>query len=143
MQHHFPIDFHGSGFTSSARFFGILPPRIRQILTSERLPRTMQMSCGLSLTTSHSAHNTAYCSDTAFRRRPAALTSIRLVHHRPLGRGSSNRAFRRRLPGSENGPCGSLCVDSIPREFLIQGGPQTDNRTALFGRRPYVAGITN
>ena len=59
--------FTGSGFNSSARFFGILPPRIRQILTNERLPQTMQTSCGLSLTTSHSAHNTACCSATAFR----------------------------------------------------------------------------
>jgi hypothetical protein len=42
------------------------------MLTSERLPQTKQMSCGLSLTTSHSAHNTACCSATAFRGWPAA-----------------------------------------------------------------------
>src|SRR5215469_552953 len=60
----------GSVF-SSARFLGTLPPKIRQILTSDRLPQTMQTSCGLSLTTSHSAHSTAYCSATAFRGRSA------------------------------------------------------------------------
>jgi hypothetical protein len=37
------------------------------MLNSERLPQTRQKSCGLSLTTSHSAHKTAFCSGTAFR----------------------------------------------------------------------------
>src|SRR5215813_3397345 len=40
---------------------------MRAMLNSERLPQTRQVSCGLSLTTSHSAHKTALCSGTAFR----------------------------------------------------------------------------
>ena len=31
-----------------------------------------------------------------------------MVHHRPLGRGSSCTAFCRRLPEGENGPSGSF-----------------------------------
>jgi hypothetical protein len=75
MQYNFLRDFQRFPLRCSARFFGILPPRIRQILTSERLPQTIQMSCGLSLTTSHSAHNTAYCRATVFRSRPAGRLS--------------------------------------------------------------------
>jgi len=40
------------------------------MLNSERLPQTKQVSWGLSLTTSHSAHRTAFCSTTALRNRP-------------------------------------------------------------------------
>src|ERR1700678_1079005 len=39
------------------------------MLNSERLPQTRHVSCGLSLTTSHSAHNTAFCKATAFNHR--------------------------------------------------------------------------
>src|SRR5580692_1485147 len=39
------------------------------MLNSERLPQTRHVSCGLSLTTSHSAHNTAFCKATALRHR--------------------------------------------------------------------------
>jgi hypothetical protein len=46
---------------------GSLPPSIRAMLNSEWLPQTRQVSCGLSLTTSHSTHKTAFCSGTAFR----------------------------------------------------------------------------
>ena len=50
----------GLGITNLARFFGRLLPNIRDMLMSERLPQIMQMSCGLSLTTSHSTHKTAF-----------------------------------------------------------------------------------
>src|SRR5713226_8772399 len=39
------------------------------MLNSEGLPQTRHLSCGLSLTTSHSAHRTAFCRATAFRGR--------------------------------------------------------------------------
>src|SRR5258708_1562389 len=39
------------------------------MLNTERLPQTRHVSCGLSLTTSHSAHNTAFCRAIALRRR--------------------------------------------------------------------------
>jgi len=39
------------------------------MLNSDGLPQTRQLSCGLSLTTSHSAHRTAFCRATAFRGR--------------------------------------------------------------------------
>jgi hypothetical protein len=46
---------------------GSLPPSMRATLNSEWLPQTRQVSCGLSLSTSHSTHKTAFCSGTAFR----------------------------------------------------------------------------
>src|SRR6516225_2521898 len=52
-----------------ARSWGSLPPKIRAMLNSDRLPQTRQMSCGLSLTTSHSAHRTAFCRGTLLRTR--------------------------------------------------------------------------
>src|ERR1700733_4082531 len=45
------------------------------MLNSERLPQTRHVSCGLSLTTSHSAHNPAYCKATALRHRPFSAPS--------------------------------------------------------------------
>src|ERR1700722_18485098 len=42
---------------------------MRAMLNSEELPHTRHRSCGLSLTTSHSAHNTAFCRATALRPR--------------------------------------------------------------------------
>jgi hypothetical protein len=48
--------------TKVARLLGSLPPKIRAMLNSEWLPHTMQTSSGLSLMTSNSAHNTAFCS---------------------------------------------------------------------------------
>jgi len=65
----FRVGSAGLGITSRARFFGRLPPSMRDMLTRERLPQTMQVSCGLSLTTSHSAHKTAFSSGTVFRTR--------------------------------------------------------------------------
>jgi len=53
-----------------ARFLERFPPNTRAMLKSERLPQTRHISWGLSLTTSHSAHNTAFCSATALRTRP-------------------------------------------------------------------------
>ena len=58
------------------------------------------------------------------------VTSIRLVHDKPLGRGSSYRAFCRRLPGCENGTCGSFCVYSPLRE--LQAGRSLINHLSLF-----------
>src|SRR5207249_8758426 len=52
-----------------ARSLGSLPPNIRAILNSDGLPQARQVACGLSLTTSHSAHKTAFCSGTALRTR--------------------------------------------------------------------------
>src|ERR1700722_10491067 len=45
------------------------------MLNSERLPQTRHVSSGLSLTTSHSAHNTAFCKATALRHRPFSAPS--------------------------------------------------------------------
>jgi hypothetical protein len=44
------------------------------MLTSDRLPQTIHRSCGLSLTTSHSAHKTAFCRATALRHRHTSET---------------------------------------------------------------------
>ena len=66
-----------SGLTGSikvARSTGRVPPSIRDMLTSDRLPQTIHRSCGLSLTTSHSAHNTAFCRATALRHRLTSET---------------------------------------------------------------------
>jgi hypothetical protein len=52
----------GSCVTKVARLLGSSPPKIRAMPNSEWLPQTMPTSCGLSLMTSHSAHNTAFCS---------------------------------------------------------------------------------
>jgi len=57
--------------TKVARSLGRFPPNIRAMLNRERLPQTRHVSWGRSLTTSHSAHRTAFCSATALRRRPA------------------------------------------------------------------------
>ena len=65
----FRVGSAGLGITSRARFFGRLPPNTRAILNKEWLPQTMQVSCGLSLTTSHSTHKTAFSSGTVFRTR--------------------------------------------------------------------------
>jgi hypothetical protein len=53
-----------------ARSFGRFPPNMRAMLKSDRLPQTRHVSFGLSLTTSHSAHSTAFCNATALRTRP-------------------------------------------------------------------------
>ena len=58
-----------SGRIKIARSLGSAPPSMREMLNSERLPQTRHRSCGLSLTTSHSAHRTAFCRATAFRQR--------------------------------------------------------------------------
>lgn len=66
-----------SGLTGSikvARCTGRVPPSIRDMLTRERLPQTIHRSCGLSLTTSHSAHKTAFCRATALRHRLTSET---------------------------------------------------------------------
>lgn len=60
------------GVITFARSFGSLPPNMRAMLNSERLPHIRHRSCGLSLTTSHSAHRTAFCRATAFRNRPTS-----------------------------------------------------------------------
>jgi len=65
----FRVGSAGLASTSRARFLGSLPPNTRAILNKEWLPQTMQVSCGLSLTTSHSAHKTAFSSGTVFRTR--------------------------------------------------------------------------
>ena len=59
----------------AVRFCGRLPPNIRAMLNSERLLQTRHVSCGLSLTTSHSAHNTAFCRAIAVRHRPLSGAS--------------------------------------------------------------------
>ena len=46
-------------------------------VNQERLPQTIHRSCGLSLTTSHSAHKTAFCRATAFNTLPRAVSSSR------------------------------------------------------------------
>jgi hypothetical protein len=55
---------------SVARSLGSIPPSRREMLNSERLPQTRQWSCGLSLTTSQSAHSTAFFREIAFKGRP-------------------------------------------------------------------------
>jgi hypothetical protein len=50
-----------------ARLLGITPPNSREMFMSERLPQTRQWSWGLSLTTSQSAHNTAFCKQIEFK----------------------------------------------------------------------------
>ncbi len=52
--------------TSIARSRGSVPPNVRAMLNRERLPQTQQRSCGLSLTTSQSAHSTALLREIAF-----------------------------------------------------------------------------
>ena len=51
----------------------------------EWLAHTRHVSCGLSLTTSHSAHSTAFCNATALRTRPrsAALSTTRALITEP------------------------------------------------------------
>ena len=46
-------------------------------VNQERLPQTIHRSCGLSLTTSHSAHKTAFCRATAFNTLPRGVSSSR------------------------------------------------------------------
>ena len=57
---------------SVARWIGSIPPKRREMLNSERLPQTRHWSCGLSLTTSHSAHNTAFCKEIEFSGRSSS-----------------------------------------------------------------------
>src|SRR5215471_18625552 len=88
------------------------------MLNRERLPHTRQASCGLSLTTSHSAHKTAFCSGTAFRTRarpresttpetfiteprptlttilPVSELSFSLMHQRCQGQQNARRLIR-------------------------------------------------
>lgn len=63
-----------TGLVKVARSTGRVPPSIRAMLTSDRLPQTIHRSCGLSLTTSHSAHKTAFCKATALRHRLTSET---------------------------------------------------------------------
>src|SRR5207237_9753195 len=62
--------------TKLARSFGSFPPNRRAMLNNEWLPHTIQTSFGLSLTTSHSAHRTAFCSRTAFRTRSRSQETV-------------------------------------------------------------------
>src|SRR5580658_1342178 len=55
-----------------ARLPGSIPPSAREMLNSERLPQTRHSSCGLSLTVSQSAHNTALLREMAFNWRTLA-----------------------------------------------------------------------
>ena len=119
--------FNGSGCNTSARFFGILPPRNWQIFTSERLPHTMQTSCGLSLTTSQSAHSTAHCSATAFKGRRDAS---RLPPFGWFITGPWEEVHRSsilpRLLVCGNGSSGSfLCVRQTKFLFLRYGIPNS------------------
>jgi hypothetical protein len=60
----------------TARCLGRFPPNTRAMLTSERLPQTRQVSWGLSLTTSHSAHKTAFCSATGLRHGAPSIYEL-------------------------------------------------------------------
>jgi len=51
----------------TARSSPTLPPSTRPMLSKERLPQTEHTSPALSLMTSQSAHNTAFCKGTVFR----------------------------------------------------------------------------
>jgi hypothetical protein len=66
-----------------ARLTGSIPPSAREILNSERLPQTRHSSCGLSLTLSQSAHNTALLREMAFNWRtlsaPMSTTNLSLL----------------------------------------------------------------
>jgi hypothetical protein len=67
-----------------ARLLGSIPPSAREILNSERLPQTRHSSCGLSLTVSQSAHNTAFPREMAFNGRifstPISTTEPFIAH---------------------------------------------------------------
>jgi hypothetical protein len=72
---------------------------MRDILNKERLPQIRHWSCGLSLTTSHSAHNTAFCRATAFS------------HLKPPGTPTAYELFITEPPGKLTPNCiGSRCV---------------------------------
>jgi hypothetical protein len=100
------------------------------MLISERLPQTKQTSCRLSLTTSHSAHKTAFSSATAFNGRPAGHGSLSLVgfigwvHSRPLEVLQPN--IFPHIAWDENGPSGSSSLCSHARvsdqSFLVNDG---------------------
>jgi len=62
--------------TSMARSLGIIPPNRRDIFKSERLPQTKHWSCGLSLTTSQSAHSTAFCKEMEFKGRSLSRQTL-------------------------------------------------------------------
>ena len=57
---------------SLALWLGNIPPNRREMLKSERLPQTRQLSCGQSLTTSHSAQSTAFCKEIEFNGRSSS-----------------------------------------------------------------------
>jgi hypothetical protein len=56
-----------AGVIKLTRFLGRFPPKIGATLNKEWLPHTMHTSWGRSLTTSHSAHKTAFSRGKAFR----------------------------------------------------------------------------
>src|SRR5215470_19688351 len=79
----------------------------------------MQTSCGLSLTTSHSAHNTADCSATAFRGR----TTGRLRNFECFMTGPWEEVILRsilpEIASNENGPSGSSLFTYQARRIFL------------------------
>jgi len=61
---------------AAARFRARLPPSTREMLNRDRLPQTRHLSCGLSVTQSHSAHKTAFCRQTALKDRSCPPLSL-------------------------------------------------------------------
>jgi hypothetical protein len=59
----------GTRVIRAVRCLGSFPPSTRAMLNRDWLPQTKHLSCGLSLITSHSAHNTAFCKATVLRTR--------------------------------------------------------------------------